>query len=124
MTDESNLEQVNKIAYQLQALVNAVKSLTEIQNARSEVDESPTVYTVETSDETEMKRLLRATDALLALREIVDGPWQRGMIHHGEADNLKDKDGVVICPSDAMSKYRDQVFEIMSYHGIVLDDLM
>jgi hypothetical protein len=124
MTDENNMEQVTKIAYQLQALVDAVKSLNEIQNCRNDSDESPTVYTVETTDENEMQRMLKSTEAILALNEIVNDSWQRSMIHHGGADQLMDADGKAICPSEAMSRYRDHIFEILLQHGISLDEML
>jgi hypothetical protein len=124
IADPDMTGEIQKVAYQLQALVDAVKSLNEIQNNRGDEQDQPTFYSVETADEGEMRRFMKATDALLALNEIVNDSWQRSMIHHGGADRLTDKEGQVITPTDAMSRYRDHIFEILEAHGISLDEML
>lgn len=124
MVDSETINEVQKVTHQLQDLVDAVKMLSDIQSNRCYQEDPQTFYSVETTDEGEMRRFMKASDALMALQEIVTGNWQRSMIHHGGADALTDIDGKTICPSEAMAKYREHIFEVLGQHGIVLDDML
>jgi hypothetical protein len=125
MTLEDHVEisaSLVEVCMQLKALVSVVRELSEEKNF---VDEPPVLYTAETSDQQEMNRILKADDALMALNDIVNDAWQRGMIHHGGADQVLSpgtKDPLT--PSEAMRLYRDHIFDVLQQRGIVLDDLL
>jgi hypothetical protein len=125
MISENELE-IRKVSMQLEALVSAVKGLVEVQEQRMVVedDKDGPIYSMETSDKKEMERVLKATDSLITLNEIVNDSWQRNMIHHGGADELKGKDGNPLGAVDAMIVYRDHIFDILNQNGIVLDELL
>lgn len=125
MIDEDTQREIQKVSFQLQALVDAMKGLVEVQEQRQCVEDAEgPIYTMETSDKKEMERALKAADVLAALHEIVNDSWQLNMIHHGGADSLKDKDGEPLGPVDAMFAYRVHIFDILDQNGIVLDDLL
>jgi hypothetical protein len=126
MIDEDTQREIQKVSFQLQALVDAVKGLVEVQEQRQivEDDDGGPIYTMETSNKKEMERALKVTDVLVALHEIVNDSWQRGMIHHEGAASLKDNEGNPLGPDGAMNAYRDHIFDILNQNGIVLDDLL
>ena len=125
MIDEDTQREIQKVSFQLQALVDAVKGLVEVQEQRQCVEdvEGP-IYTMETSDKKEMERVLKVTDVLVALYEIVNDSWQLNMIHQEGAVSLKDNEGNPLGPDGAMNAYRDHIFDILNQNGIVLDDLL
>lgn len=117
MTDEREREDnlslnglIGTICLQLKSLVEVVQELSDVQEQRAE--DQATYYAVETTDPQEMQRLMKSTDLLLALNEIVNGEWLKKALR-GDAESR--------C---AIEAYRDEIFEILQRHGIALDDLL
>ncbi len=119
--DEGFNNSIENVCLQIGALVGVVKELSE---AKLYAEESPTLYTVETTDPQEMNRLLKVDDALLALNEIVNDSWQKDMIQGRDADRLINGREEGLSPAEAMQAYRDHIFDVLQQHGIVLDDLL
>lgn len=124
---ESMGQMIDRVCYQLKSLVERVAAIAETLEDREELERQEaerTVFSVETTDQDELQRYLKATDALLALNEIANGVWQREMIKYGGADKIHDGEGNLIRPSEAMGRYRDHVFQVLEQYGIALDGLL